>query len=221
MPGAQFGTNEDMLNSTAWWAGTAYERYHFISEGDSPTYFFLFDTGLRDEEAWNYGGYSGRYIPAKKVLNGVTLPHYYSSARDYVTTEGAKSSPRVENAQLRWTEYLQHDFAVRADWCIENKYENANHRPDITIEEGLDITAEPGERVQLHAKTSDPDGDYVASTGGITMRQARISTVPRKMRLWRSTEQTQISPASPSRRMPRGGIPSTLSQLLRMTESTA
>lgn len=162
VPGAQFGTNEDMLNSTAWWAGTAYERYHFISEGDSPTYFFLFDTGLRDEEAWNYGGYSGRYIPAKKVLNGVTLPHYYSSARDYVTTEGAKSSPRVENAQLRWTEYLQHDFAVRADWCIENKYENANHRPDITIEEGLDITAEPGERVQLHAKTSDPDGDYVS-----------------------------------------------------------
>lgn len=61
----------------------------------------------------------------------------------------------------RWVPQLHYDFAARADWCITSNYESANHRPDITINEGLDLTAAPGEKVYLSATTSDPDGDNI------------------------------------------------------------
>ena len=163
----QYGANDDMLNNPNVFGGSK-ERYHFISEGDSPTYFHLLDTGLRSLEGDNYGGWAGRYTKQNTTnASGAALTKRYSSARDFVTTERANPDPQykdgqVENAQIRWTEQLQNDFAGRADWCIADKYEKANHRPDLTIKEGLDITAAPGERVTLNAKTSDPDGDKVS-----------------------------------------------------------
>ena len=38
-----------------------YQRYDFLSEGDSPTFFMLLDTGLRTLEDVTNGGFSGRY----------------------------------------------------------------------------------------------------------------------------------------------------------------
>lgn len=162
--GFQYGANEDLLNNPSVFGG-AKERYHFISEGDSPTYFHLLDNGLRETEGENYGGWAGRYVKQNATLNGITLSKRYSSSRDYVTTE--RSNPnlaigQIENAQIKWTEQIQNDFAGRADWCIADTYEKANHRPDLSIAEGLDITASPGERVTLNAVTSDPDGDRVS-----------------------------------------------------------
>lgn len=69
-PGSQFGTNEDLLDSLDWWGGfnpvQKYQRYDFLSEGDSPTFFMLLDTGLRTLEDVTNGGFSGRYAKADK-----------------------------------------------------------------------------------------------------------------------------------------------------------
>ncbi len=59
----QFGANP---NITKEWFGVAFglpepEKYDFLSEGDSPTYFMLFDWGLRTLEDFSYGGMAGRY----------------------------------------------------------------------------------------------------------------------------------------------------------------
>ena len=83
--------------------GGAKERYHFISEGDSPTYFHLLDNGLREQEGENYGGWAGRYVKQNATLNGITLSKRYSSSKDYVTTERANPNlaiGQVENAQI-------------------------------------------------------------------------------------------------------------------------
>lgn len=162
--GSQYGSNEDLLNNPNVFGG-AKERYHFISEGDSPTYFHLLDNGLREQEGENYGGWAGRYVKQNATLNGITLSKRYSSSKDYATTERANPNlaiGQVENAQIRWTEQIQNDFARRADWCVADSYEKANHRPNLAIAEGLDIIAAPGERVTLNAITSDPDGDRVS-----------------------------------------------------------
>lgn len=159
MPGAQFGTNDDLLSPYRGWWGGPYERYDFLSEGDSPTYFYLFDTGLRSMEGWNYGGWSGRFYD-----NTVTGGSGYGSRNDYsvsTPTGITRDVAKAESALMKWVEYIQYDFAARADWCITPRYEDANHRPEITIQEGLDITAAPGEEVKLNAVVSDPDGDKV------------------------------------------------------------
>lgn len=65
----------------------------------------------------------------------------------------------AEFTLMRWFDDIQRDFASRADWCISNIYEEANHAPTVAIQEGTDLKASPGERIILHAKGQDPDGD--------------------------------------------------------------
>ena len=53
-----------------------YDRYDFISEGDSPSYFYLLQTSLRGHENPDYGGWGGRFEK--------TAPNLYSgTAFDY------------------------------------------------------------------------------------------------------------------------------------------
>ena len=50
---------------------------------------------------------------------------------------------------------------MRADWCVASAYEDANHLPEVTVEEGVDLIAAAGETLTLHALATDPDGDEV------------------------------------------------------------
>ena len=51
---------------------------------------------------------------------------------------------------------------MRADWCVASAYEDANHLPAVSVAEGIDLSAAPGEKITLHAEASDPDGDDVS-----------------------------------------------------------
>ncbi len=156
--GSQFGTNESMLDSTAWWGRMKYQRYDFLSEGDSPSFFYLMDTGLRSLENPAYGSFAGRYYLDTNTKNskGQAL-NWYKTVQDYDPLQKKKV-----NSDWRWMADIQHQFATRADWCVTPDYEDANHTPSLTVEEGLDFKAAPGQDLMLHAKASDPDGDYVS-----------------------------------------------------------
>lgn len=93
-----------------------------------------------------YGGWGGRF--------GIDTDGAYRNIVSDVFNGEEDSTYTL----TRWFDDIQDDFAARADWCVES-YENANHRPTVSVKEGLDLTAAPGERVKLHAKAADPDGD--------------------------------------------------------------
>ena len=62
LPENQFGTDDNLMET--WWGAKfmgTHDRYDFLSEGDSPTFFLLLDSGLRSLEDLTYGGFSGRY----------------------------------------------------------------------------------------------------------------------------------------------------------------
>ncbi len=145
--GSQFGVNEEMVGTTNWWGGSffgaAYNRYDFLSEGDSPDWMIAIPTGLRSLEDPSYGGWGGRY-----ALDSETTPHY--------------SQPRGEVTMSHWMEAIMSEFAARADWCIEDSFENANHAPEVAVVEGLDFEAAAGEEITLTAKAFDPDGNDVS-----------------------------------------------------------
>ena len=138
----QRGSEDYLINNPQ------YSRYDFISEGDSPSFFYLLDTGLRSMEDPTYGGWGGRF--------GVDTDGAY---RNIVKDYNPYSQKEDGNYTLtRWFDDIQDDFAARADWCVKS-YDKANHRPTVSVKEGLDLTAAAGERVKLHANATDPDGD--------------------------------------------------------------
>ncbi|KQY82747.1 hypothetical protein ASD24_15340 [Paenibacillus sp. Root52] len=128
-----------------------YDQYDFISEGDSPSFFYLIDNGLRSMEDPSYGGWGGRFGVVNDKL-------YRNNVLDY---DPYSKRYEAEYSLMRWFDDIQNDFAARADWGVTDQYENANHNPTLTIKEGLDLTAAPGEELTLHAEGQDPDGDQL------------------------------------------------------------
>ena len=144
----QYGTNEALLNDDTTWLGHAYQRYDFLSEGDSPTWFIVIPNGLRSLEDLSYGGWAGRYaLKGSKDVEG---------ARLYQAAKGK------ERGVAAWIAAIQSDLAMRAQWCVASTYEEANHLPTVSGTEGIDLTAAAGETLTLHATAEDPDGDSVS-----------------------------------------------------------
>ena len=155
-------------------AGDAKTKGDFRSEGDSPAFFHMIDTGLRNLESPGYGGWGGRYnnIRDNTWLDPVPEKGYtYPEGRWYTATAWGRNYMRdkyPDNQDLmeayfkpitRWADALQNDFAARADWCITS-FEEANHPPIVKLDNNLDITAKSGTKIKLSAKgTFDPDGD--------------------------------------------------------------
>lgn len=127
-------------------------RYDFISEGDSPAYFFLLDVGLRSLEDPSFGGWGGRFIQSTSNPNrwedgeNVTDHNFYTGQQD------------ATFPQTRWIEAIQNDFAARAAWCVKD-FDEANHAPKVSISHDLNLKGKVGETIELKGKASDPDED--------------------------------------------------------------
>lgn len=127
-------------------------QYDFISEGDSPAYFYLLDVGLRSHENPSYGGWGGRFIQSSENPNrwedgeNVTDFNFYTGKQD------------ATFPQTRWIKELQHDFAARAAWCVKD-FANANHPPQVSLKHSNDLTASIGDLVSLSGTATDPDNN--------------------------------------------------------------
>jgi hypothetical protein len=117
------------------------KKGNFRSEGDSPAFLHVINTGLRSDEHPSYGGWGGRFSKQgalwKPVDKAGVFPH----------------------SILRWAEAFQNDWAARADWCVASPSE-ANHPPVVMVGGALDQGVKPGATVTLNGEGSrDPDGD--------------------------------------------------------------
>ena len=151
---------------------TAFNSGDFRSEGDSPSFIHMINTGLRNSELPDFGGWGGRYVNVRENtwLDPVPFEGYeYPEGRWYTLSAWGRKYMRntyPENQDMmreyfkplaRWTDALQNDFAARADWCIKS-YNNANHPPVVKLNQSLDLSAKPGTLIQLSANdTYDPD----------------------------------------------------------------
>ena len=128
------------------------DQYDFISEGDSPSWFYLMDFGLRSTEDPTYGGLGGRFRQSE------SNPRRWEDGRDLgdLNPETGKVDPSYP--QVRWIGVLQNEFAARADWCLK-PYNEANHAPVVMLKCPEDIEASPGSRVDLSCTVGDPDHD--------------------------------------------------------------
>ncbi|MBR2810968.1 MAG: DUF1593 domain-containing protein, partial [Solobacterium sp.] len=131
-------------------ANPEYERYDFISEGDSPSFLYLIDTGLRSLEDPSYGGWGSRFTQESETL-------FKNNALDY-----SPYSQQYEASYTltRWFTDIQNDFAERINWTLTADDSAVNHAPTVSVRQGIDITAAPGETVT--AVGEDKDGDTLS-----------------------------------------------------------
>ncbi len=128
----------------------------WISEGDTPNMLNLFGNGLRGHEHPHFGGWGGRGVRTEEEG-----PDKWSTRES--EDRAPDGSTPGEYSVTRWFGDAQRDFATRLRWSVTPEYADANHPPVVTVEPGLDLTAEPGESLTLTASVTDPDGDDVTS----------------------------------------------------------
>lgn len=123
-----------------------YARYDFISEGDSPSFFYLLNNGLRNSENPQFGGWGGRF----EVVDGTRK--YINSAMDYNPYNQRYES---QYTLTRWFDDIQDDFKGRASWCTAESFDDAAHYPLVKIIGGEDIFVHPGEAIEIRTFASD------------------------------------------------------------------
>lgn len=162
-PMGQFGSNPNIDRD---WFGASfglsgYQQYDFLSEGDSPTFFALFDWGFRTLENFGYGGIAGRYRKVEGEVNskGEALNIWDVAKDTYVDRDGKA----VETESMwQYVADIQRDFAARAGWAAADSFAKAEHAPRLLLQDGVDYTACPGGSVELRAAASSPDSLPVA-----------------------------------------------------------
>ncbi|HET9825405.1 MAG TPA: nucleoside hydrolase-like domain-containing protein, partial [Chitinophagaceae bacterium] len=149
------GDPDDTPGDTAQARKNGFDQFDFSSEGDSPSFFYLINTGLRNLEDASYGGWGGRMVRSSTNLqkweDGTNVTDYnpYTKKND------------ISYPQTRWVEALQNDFAARADWCVNN-YSKANHSPIVKLNHAANISGKPGSLIKLSASAHDPDRNDVS-----------------------------------------------------------
>jgi hypothetical protein len=132
------------------WIPAALPKDHFISEGDTPAFLNLIDTGLRSNESPSYGGWGNRLAKASATTN------YWNT----VATETNDAGTAIARyTSQRWVGAAQRDFAARLKWTVTPAFAGANHEPVVSVASGLNPIAAPGEQVRLDGAASDPDGN--------------------------------------------------------------
>lgn len=124
-------------------------KYDFLSEGDSPSYFHLLDFGLDQTENPSYGGLGGRFVQSPDVKSR------WEDGKESADYNPFTQKQDATYSQVRWFGVLQNDFAARAEWCVK-KYSEANHAPKVSVETNQ-ITAKAGEKITMKGSATDPD----------------------------------------------------------------
>lgn len=137
------------LKETQW---GSFERYDFISEGDSPAFLQLVDVGLDNLNQPQWGGWGGR------LQQSQVQPNRWEDGKSVQDFNPYTQAMDPTYPQIRWMEALQQDFAGRADWCVQD-YAHANHPPQVKAVGPLLKKVKAGEKINLEVTVSDPDGD--------------------------------------------------------------
>jgi hypothetical protein len=146
--------------------GAQYPQTEYLMEGDSPSFLLLIDNGLGDPEHPDWGSWGGRYElytprTRKWFLQPETRP-FWADAEDEVMGVDGNWHTSNKATIWRWRSAYQNDFAARMDWTVE-PFAKANHPPVPSLGHPAQLTAKPGERVDLSAEgSSDPDGDALS-----------------------------------------------------------
>jgi hypothetical protein len=130
------------------------EKGSWLGEGDNHTFMNMLGNGLRAYEAGYYGGWGGR---SEKGMRDIDFSMADTSAQAMVNA--LSQNPGTASNYPKFFPAAQADFAARMKWSTTSRFKSANHAPDLKVVGPLVLTATPGQKFQLLATATDPDGD--------------------------------------------------------------
>lgn len=147
--------------------GKHYPKRIWATEGDSPSFFYVYANGLNVPDSLEYGGWGGRF--SKEKTAGIR-------GMDFIERSGKKETPFdpyymhascPEGCQAinKWKQQIWNNFAARMMWTTTDEYEKANHHPTAYVGKDHNLQcifkkAKVGQNILLDAsKSTDPDGD--------------------------------------------------------------
>lgn len=137
--------------------------YTIQKEGDTGTFMHLIPNGLNAPDCPGWGGWSGRFGFTRF---NATETEEVEGWRAIVTDAWNGTTSR-DNTLARWVVHIQNNFKARADWCVAERYEDANHEPIPAVNGDrtrhiIQHRAAPGTNRRISAEEStDPDGDLL------------------------------------------------------------
>ena len=147
--------------------GNHYPDRVWATEGDTPSFLYIYSNGLNVPEHIDYGGWGGRFSTEK--VSGIR-------GMDFIVRNGKDetqydpyymygSSKEGIEAINKWRQHIWNDFAARMLWTTTDDYSEVNH-PPVAIVDGdnslnyIKIKAKPGDSLKFDAsKSKDPDGN--------------------------------------------------------------
>lgn len=147
--------------------GSHYPDRIWATEGDSPSFLYVYSNGLNDPEHPEYGGWGGRFSKEKaRNIRGMDFIEKSGKSEavfdDYYMIV---SAPEGNQAIKKWERAIHNDFAARMIWSQEANFANANHHPIVNVNGNTGrstfrLSANPGETIVLScAESYDPDND--------------------------------------------------------------
>lgn len=136
------------------------EKNSWLGEGDNHTFMNMLGNGLRAYEHGSFGGWGGMSLEHVQVGNpfsGASGANAEQMAES-MSSQGSNPTP----TQIDYPNFFpqaQRDFANRLKWSVSKTFADANHAPIVTVSGPLTIMASPGQKINLYANASDPDGD--------------------------------------------------------------
>lgn len=147
--------------------GNSYPNRIWATEGDSPSFLYVYANGLNVPERWEYGGWGGRFS-AEKVKNIRGMDFIERSGKNEAIYDDyymIGSAPEGNRSIKKWEKHIHNDFAARMIWAAVSDYAKGNHHPVVTVNSNSEllpiyISVSPGDTINLSAYgTYDPDND--------------------------------------------------------------
>mgnify|MGYP003582615470 FL=1 len=145
----------------------------WISEGDTTNMLNLLAPGLRAHEHPSYGGWGGRYVRTDEGADTWGLADAAFRPGGAEWADGAPAGD--EGSVVRWFAHAQADFAARLRWSVTPRFEDADHHPTLTIEQGVDLEVVAGSDTRLSVVVGGPGGAH-AQVGWWIHREAGTCT---------------------------------------------
>lgn len=147
--------------------GRYYPDRIWATEGDSPSFLYVYANGLNVPDSVDYGGWGGRFSRGK-VSSIRGMDFIEKSGKDesrYDPYFMYGSAPEGVGSINRWRNQIWNDFAARMQWASTERFEDANHHPKAIVNGDatlrcLYLTVKPGDLLDFDASSStDPDKD--------------------------------------------------------------
>lgn len=147
--------------------GKHYPKRIWATEGDSPSFFYVYANGLNVPDSLEYGGWGGRFSNQKTSgIRGMDfIERVGKDEKQYDPYYMHGSCKEGCGAIKRWKQHIWNDFAARMLWTTTDNYKAVNHHPHAVLDGDRSLKCifkkvRGGSILNLDASAStDPDGD--------------------------------------------------------------